>query len=121
MMKGAATEHDVLIVTDPQRDFCPGGALAVPEGDAIIPIGDRRPRSRLRNRCRPQSLARPRHRRFAGTGPRRDARRRRRIGVTRSGLNFPTTKFPLPGLVPGIHVLSSRAVARKSWMAGTSP
>src|SRR5207237_2091441 len=41
IMKGAATEHDVLIVTDPQVDFCPGGALAVPEGDAIIPVINR--------------------------------------------------------------------------------
>jgi nicotinamidase/pyrazinamidase len=40
-MKGSATERDVLIVTDPQRDFCPGGALAVPEGDAIIPVVNR--------------------------------------------------------------------------------
>ncbi|HEX2151802.1 MAG TPA: bifunctional nicotinamidase/pyrazinamidase [Stellaceae bacterium] len=31
-------ERDVLIVTDPQRDFCPGGALAVPQGDAIMPV-----------------------------------------------------------------------------------
>jgi nicotinamidase/pyrazinamidase len=27
---------DVLIVIDVQNDFCPGGALAVPEGDAVI-------------------------------------------------------------------------------------
>jgi nicotinamidase/pyrazinamidase len=27
---------DVLLVTDPQNDFCPGGALAVPDGDAAI-------------------------------------------------------------------------------------
>ena len=31
-------KRDVLIVTDPQHDFCPGGALAVPQGDAIIPV-----------------------------------------------------------------------------------
>ena len=36
-MRGDPGERDVLIVTDPQRDFCPGGALAVPEGDAIMP------------------------------------------------------------------------------------
>ena len=30
------TFHDVLIVTDVQNDFCPGGALAVADGDAII-------------------------------------------------------------------------------------
>jgi nicotinamidase/pyrazinamidase len=28
---------DVLIVVDVQNDFCPGGALAVPAGDAVIP------------------------------------------------------------------------------------
>jgi len=30
--------NDVLIVIDVQNDFCPGGALAVPRGDEIIPI-----------------------------------------------------------------------------------
>ncbi len=30
--------HDVLIVVDVQNDFCPGGALAVVEGDAVIPV-----------------------------------------------------------------------------------
>ena len=29
---------DALIVIDVQNDFCPGGALAVPDGDAIIPL-----------------------------------------------------------------------------------
>ena len=40
-MNTSITERDVLIVTDPQRDFCPGGALAVPEGDAIMPLVNR--------------------------------------------------------------------------------
>lgn len=35
-MRGDAGEREVLVVTDPQLDFCPGGALAVPEGDAIM-------------------------------------------------------------------------------------
>nr|MBI3613262.1 nicotinamidase [Nitrospirota bacterium] len=30
-----------LLVTDIQNDFCPGGALAVPGGDAIIPLVNR--------------------------------------------------------------------------------
>ena len=30
------TLHDVLIVIDVQNDFCPGGALAVVDGDAVI-------------------------------------------------------------------------------------
>ena len=29
-------EGDALLVVDPQVDFCPGGALAVPEGDRIF-------------------------------------------------------------------------------------
>lgn len=30
-------ETEALIVIDVQNDFCPGGALAVPEGDLIVP------------------------------------------------------------------------------------
>jgi nicotinamidase/pyrazinamidase len=29
---------DVLLVIDVQNDFCPGGALAVGEGDAVVPV-----------------------------------------------------------------------------------
>lgn len=29
---------DILVVVDLQNDFCPGGALAVADGDAIVPI-----------------------------------------------------------------------------------
>lgn len=32
------TRHDLLIVVDVQNDFCPGGALAVPGGDQVIPV-----------------------------------------------------------------------------------
>ena len=31
----------VLIVVDVQNDFCPGGALAVPRGDEVVPIVNR--------------------------------------------------------------------------------
>ena len=31
-------DDDVLIVVDLQNDFCPGGALAVPHGDEVLPI-----------------------------------------------------------------------------------
>jgi nicotinamidase/pyrazinamidase len=31
-------DDGVLIIVDVQNDFCPGGALAVPQGDEIIPI-----------------------------------------------------------------------------------
>lgn len=29
---------DALLVVDVQNDFCPGGALAVPEGDRVVPV-----------------------------------------------------------------------------------
>lgn len=32
---------DILIVIDVQNDFCPGGALAVPHGDEVVPIINR--------------------------------------------------------------------------------
>jgi nicotinamidase/pyrazinamidase len=32
------TQDDVLVVIDVQNDFCPGGALAVGDGDAVVPI-----------------------------------------------------------------------------------
>jgi nicotinamidase/pyrazinamidase len=32
---------DALIVVDVQNDFCPGGALAVPHGDAVVPACNR--------------------------------------------------------------------------------
>jgi nicotinamidase/pyrazinamidase len=30
-------DREVLIIIDMQNDFCPGGALAVPDGDVIVP------------------------------------------------------------------------------------
>ena len=32
------TLNDVLLIIDVQNDFCPGGALAVHDGDAVIPV-----------------------------------------------------------------------------------
>jgi nicotinamidase/pyrazinamidase len=44
-MSGAAmqnaTDNEVLLVVDVQNDFCPGGALAVPDGDAVVPVINR--------------------------------------------------------------------------------
>ncbi len=31
-------DDEALLIVDVQRDFCPGGALAVPEGDCIVPV-----------------------------------------------------------------------------------
>ncbi len=32
---------DALLVVDVQNDFCPGGALAVPDGDRVVPVVNR--------------------------------------------------------------------------------
>jgi nicotinamidase/pyrazinamidase len=39
-MSGTFTvgEQDVLLVVDVQNDFCPDGALAVPDGDQVVPV-----------------------------------------------------------------------------------
>jgi nicotinamidase/pyrazinamidase len=34
-------QEDLLLVIDVQNDFCPGGALAVGEGDAVVPVINR--------------------------------------------------------------------------------
>lgn len=35
------TDTDVLLVIDVQNDFCPGGSLAVPAGDEVVPLVNR--------------------------------------------------------------------------------
>jgi nicotinamidase/pyrazinamidase len=37
----AIGEDDVLLVIDVQNDFCPGGSLAVPRGDEVVPVINR--------------------------------------------------------------------------------
>jgi nicotinamidase/pyrazinamidase len=34
-------ERDILLVVDVQNDFCPGGGLAVPRGDEVVPVVNR--------------------------------------------------------------------------------
>ena len=34
-------DRDVLLLVDIQNDFCPGGALAVPHGDEVVPLINR--------------------------------------------------------------------------------
>ncbi len=35
------SHDDVLLIIDVQNDFCPGGALAVADGDAVVPVINR--------------------------------------------------------------------------------
>jgi nicotinamidase-related amidase len=40
-MTSRVTAGDVLLTVDVQNDFCPGGRLAVPRGDEVVPIINR--------------------------------------------------------------------------------
>ena len=35
------TSGDAVLLVDPQNDFCPGGSLAVPHGDEVMPVLNR--------------------------------------------------------------------------------
>lgn len=41
MTEGGPRGERALLVTDVQNDFCPGGALAIPEGDRVVPVINR--------------------------------------------------------------------------------
>ncbi|WFT83588.1 bifunctional nicotinamidase/pyrazinamidase [Methylobacterium sp. CB376] len=61
-------ETDVLLVVDVQRDFLPGGALAVPDGDAVLgPINDLG--RRFRHVVLTQDWHPPGHASFASSHP----------------------------------------------------
>ncbi len=58
------TDTDVLILIDIQNDFCPGGALAVPDGDAVVPVANALVR-RFRHVVLTQDWHAPEHASFA--------------------------------------------------------
>ena len=39
-MHAKPSDRDLLLVVDVQNDFLPGGALAVPDGDAVVPLAN---------------------------------------------------------------------------------
>jgi nicotinamidase/pyrazinamidase len=67
-MSDVTTDREVLIVVDAQRDFCPGGWLAVPDGDKIMPVINRIARD-FRHVILTQDWHPPGHASFAGSHP----------------------------------------------------
>jgi nicotinamidase/pyrazinamidase len=61
-------EQEVLLVVDVQNDFCPGGALAVPRGDEIVPVVNGLAR-RFPHVVLTQDWHPPGHRSFASAHP----------------------------------------------------
>jgi nicotinamidase/pyrazinamidase len=59
---------DVLLVVDVQNDFCPGGRLAVPRGDEVVPIVNRLGKN-FAHVVLTQDWHPPSHRSFASSHP----------------------------------------------------
>ena len=64
----APGSDDVLLVTDVQNDFLPGGSLAVPDGDAVVPAINRLARA-FANVIATQDWHPPGHISFASAHP----------------------------------------------------
>ena len=60
--------QDVLVVVDIQNDFCPGGNLAVPNGDEVVPLINRLA-ERFATVVLTQDWHPPGHRSFASAHP----------------------------------------------------
>jgi nicotinamidase/pyrazinamidase len=63
-----SNENDILLVVDVQNDFCPGGALAVPRGDEILPLINVLARN-FSHVVLTQDWHPPRHQSFASSHP----------------------------------------------------
>jgi nicotinamidase/pyrazinamidase len=61
-------DDDVLLVIDVQNDFCPGGSLAVTEGDAVVPVINRVAAS-FKHIVLTQDWHSPQHQSFASAHP----------------------------------------------------
>jgi nicotinamidase/pyrazinamidase len=67
-MKHKITDTDVLLVVDVQNDFCPGGKLAVPAGEEVVPLVSKLG-SRFQHVMLTQDWHPPGHRSFASANP----------------------------------------------------
>ena len=67
-MRHKIADTDVLLVVDVQNDFCPGGKLAVPHGDEVVPLVNLLGK-RFRHVVLTQDWHPPGHRSFASANP----------------------------------------------------
>ena len=68
LRRASRNDREVLIVVDVQNDFCPAGALAIPDGDAIVPAVNRLA-SEFSHIVLTQDWHPPGHASFAGSHP----------------------------------------------------
>ncbi|HXF55102.1 MAG TPA: bifunctional nicotinamidase/pyrazinamidase [Hyphomicrobiaceae bacterium] len=67
-MRYVISDTDVLVIVDVQNDFCPGGSLPVPDGDAVVPVVNALA-GRFRHAVLTQDWHPPGHRSFASAHP----------------------------------------------------
>jgi len=67
-MRYGIADTDVLLVVDVQNDFCPGGNLAVPAGDAVVPLVNQLG-NKFQHVVLTQDWHPPGHRSFASANP----------------------------------------------------
>lgn len=108
-----------LVIVDVQVDFLPGGSLAVPDGDAVVPLANRIAPA-FRNVILTQDWHPPGHVSFASSHP------GRKPFETIALPYGPQVLWPdhcvqdLPGaaLAPGLHVPHAQMIVRKGIHAG---
>ena len=105
---------DTLLAIDVQNDFCPGGALAVPRGDEVVPVINRLAR-RFRHVALTQDWHPRGHVSFASSHPGRAPYERIQVAYGEQVL-WPDHCVPgTPGaeLHPGLDTLAADLIVRK--------
>jgi nicotinamidase/pyrazinamidase len=112
--------NTVLIVTDIQNDFLPGGALAVGDGDAIVPLVNRLARG-FNNVVITQDWHTPGHISFASAHPGRQPFEQidLRYGPQVLWPDHCIQGSPGAALAPGLDIPHAQLVIRKGYHAHT--
>lgn len=110
---------DALIVVDVQNDFCPGGALAVADGDAVVPVVNALAR-RFANVVLTQDWHPAGHASFASAHPGKAPFETTELAYGTQVLWPDHCVQGTPGadLHPGLAVPHAQLVIRKGWNAG---
>ncbi len=109
-------EKDVLLVVDVQNDFCPGGALAVPGGDEIVPVVNRLG-ERFQHVVMTQDWHPPGHASFASAHPGRQPFETIELAYGAQTLwpDHCVQETPGAGFHPRLHLPRAEMVVRKGF------
>ena len=109
-------EHDALLVVDLQNDFAPGGALAVPRGDEVVPLANAIAR-RFANVVLTQDWHPAHHISFASSHPGKQPFERIRLPYGEQVLwpDHCIQGTPGAAFLPGLEIPHAQLVARKGY------